>query len=71
MTDKERETVVNCINEARWLATVARKEAKNGNDKAFVEYISKAQKRLIDASRLYFMPWRANEFERRWKDSGE
>ena len=71
MTDKERETVVNCINEAQWLVTVARKEAKNENDKAFIEYISKAQKRLADASRLYFMPWRSNEFERRWKDSGE
>lgn len=71
MTDKERETVVNCINEALWLATLARTDAKNGNDNAFIEHISKAQKRLVDAGRLYFMPWRTNEFEERWKDGGE
>ena len=71
MTDEERETIVKCINEAQWLVTAARNEAKNENDKAFIEYISKAQKRLLDATRLYFMPWRSNEFKRLWKDSGE
>lgn len=71
MTDEEREVIVNCVNEAQWLTTVALREAKNENDRAFIEYISKAQKRLIDATRLYFMPWRTIEFVRRWKDNGE